>query len=120
MRMRTTPSRHVQQVAELVRRLNRDEIRELVRLVPQLQLEQEEVAGQRNELVQWARGQMAQHTGQARPMRDEDPFIGDMTVEAYFALPESERERIWEELYATAIETAQEREVSPNAVVPAG
>jgi hypothetical protein len=116
--MRTTPSRHVQQVAELVRRLNQDEIRELVRLVPQLQLEQE--ASQREELVQWAREQMAQHTGQARPMRDEDAFIGDMTVEAYFALPEPERERIWDELYATAIETAQEREVSPNAVVPAG
>ncbi len=32
--MRTPPSRHVQQVAELVRRLNRDEIRELVRVVP--------------------------------------------------------------------------------------
>jgi hypothetical protein len=43
-----------------------------------------------------------------------------MTVEAYFALPEPERERIWDELYATAIEPAQEREVSPKAVVPAG
>jgi hypothetical protein len=30
----STPSRHVQQVAELVRRLNQDEIRELVRVVP--------------------------------------------------------------------------------------
>ena len=64
--------------------------------------------------------QMAQHAGQARPMRDEDAFISDMTVKAYFTLPEPERERIWDELYASAIETAQEREISPDTVVPAG
>lgn len=118
--MRIASSRHVQQVAELVRRLNRDEIRELIRLVPQLQLEQEEATRQREDLIQWAHEQMAQHAGQARSMRDEDAFIGEMTVEAYFALSESERERIWDELYAAAIETAQEREVGPNAIVPAG
>jgi hypothetical protein len=76
--------------------------------------------GTREDLTQWAFEQMAQHLGQARPMRDEDAFIGDMTVKAYFTLPEPERERIWDELYATAIETAQEREVNPNTVVSAG
>jgi len=70
--------------------------------------------------MQWAFEQMAQHAGQARPMRDEDVFTGDRTVKAYFTLLEPERERIWNELYATAIETTQEREVSPNTVVPAG
>ena len=52
-------------------------------------------------------------------MQEDDAFLGDMTVQAYFALPEAEREHIWDELYATAIETAQEREVKPDAVVPA-
>ena len=109
-------NRHVWQVAELVQRLDRDEIRELIRLVPRLQ---REVTGERSGLVQWAREQMAQYADEARPMRGEDAFVGDTTVGAYFALPEAERERIWDELYATAIETAREREVKPDAVVSA-
>ncbi|MBC8264232.1 MAG: hypothetical protein H8E47_08940 [Anaerolineales bacterium] len=95
-------NRHVWQVAELVQRLDRDEIRELIRLAPRLQ---KEVNGERSGLVWWAREQMAQYAGEARPMRGEDAFVGDTTVEAYFALPEVERERIWDEMYATAIET---------------
>jgi hypothetical protein len=115
MAMTDATSRHVQQVAELVRRLDQDEIRELIRLVPRLH---KEVAGERSSLVQWAREQMAQYADEARPMQGEDVFVGDTTVEAYFALPDAERERIWDELYAAAIETAQEREVQPGAVVP--
>lgn len=45
-------------------------------------------------------------------MQDEDAFLGGMTVGEYFALPEAERERIWNELYAEAIASAQEREVN--------
>jgi hypothetical protein len=42
-----------------------------------------------------------------------------MTVGEYFALPDQERERIWGELYVEAIESAPDREVNPNAIVPA-
>jgi hypothetical protein len=73
----------------------------------------------REDLVRWVRDQMAQYTTLARPMQSEDAFLGGMTVEAYLALPEAERERIWDELYAAAIETSQEHEVKPDAVVPA-
>ncbi len=114
MAMTDTISRHVWQVAELVRRLDRDEIRELVRLVPRFQ---RGVTGEQSGLVRWAREQMAQYTDEARLMRGEDVFVGDMTVEAYFALPEAERERIWDELYAAAIEGAREHEVKPGAIV---
>jgi len=100
-------SRHVWRVAELVRRLDQDEIRELVRLAPRLR---REVAGERSDLVRWAREQMAQYADEARPVQREDAFVGDTTVEAYFALPEAEREHIWDELYATAIETEVEEQ----------
>ena len=102
MAMTDATSRHVWQVTELVRRLDRDEIRELIRLVPRLQ---REVTGERSGLVRWAREQMAQYADEARPMQGEDAFVGGTTVKAYFALPEAERERIWDELYAAAIET---------------
>ena len=114
MAMTDATSRHVWQVTELVRRLDRDEIRELIRLVPRLQ---REVTGERSGLVRWAREQMAQYADEARPMQGEDAFVGGATVKAYFALPDAERERIWDELYAAAIETAREHEVKPGAVV---
>ena len=46
-------------------------------------------------------------------------YLGGMTVGEYFALPDQERERIWGELYVEAIESAPDREVNPNAIVPA-
>jgi hypothetical protein len=96
-----TVGRHVRQVAELVRRLDQDEIRALIRLVPRLQ----EVTGEQGTLVQWVREQMAEYDHETGPMQEEDAFLGDTTVAEYFALPEAERERIWDELYAVAIET---------------
>jgi len=113
MTMRNMASRHVRQVAELARRLSREEIQELIQLVPQLR---KEATGKQSDLVHWAREQMAQYRDESHPMQGEDAFIGDTTVEAYFALPEAERERIWNELYATAIETAPECEVKPDAM----
>jgi hypothetical protein len=101
-------------VAYLVQRLDRDEIRQLIRLVPQLRDEPLVVTEQdveSDELVLWVREQMAPYTAETLPMRDDDLFLGGMTVGEYFALPDQERERIWDELYAEAIESAPEREV---------
>jgi hypothetical protein len=89
-------------------------------MVPQLREEREVVVGKRATLVRWAREQMAPYEHQTRPTQDEDEFLGDVSVAAYFDLPEAERERIWNELYATAIETLEEHQVKSDAVVPAG
>ena len=93
MTMRNMASRHVRQVAELARRLSREEIRELIQLVPQLR---KEATGKQSDLVQWAREHMAQYKDEAHPMQGEDAFVSDTTAEAYLALPEAERERIWD------------------------
>jgi hypothetical protein len=118
MATETVSSQHVRQVAELVRRLNEEEIRELLRLVPKLQVEAAAV-GQPDDLVAWAREQLAHHALEAHLMQDEDMFLENKTVAEYFALPEEERERIWAEIYTAAIESAPEREVKPDAVVSA-
>ncbi len=102
-------AQRVTQVAELVRRLNRDELRQLIRLVPELQAEQENLTGRREDLVKWAREQMAPYAVEARPMRPEDTFIEDTTIAGYFDLPEEERERIWTRLYTRAIEAMDEQ-----------
>jgi hypothetical protein len=120
MATENTPSQHVLQVAKLVRLLSQGEVRQLIRLVPQLQTEREVVADKRESLVRWAREQMAPYEHQTRPMQDDDMFLGDMSVEAYFNLPEADRDRIWNELYATAIESVKEHEVKTDAVIPSG
>jgi hypothetical protein len=123
MTTRSVSNRHVRQVAKLVQRLNRDEIRVLLRLVPQLRAELQTEAAvfdQPDDLAQWAQAQMARHSPEARPMQAEDIFLDDKTVAEYFALPDAERERIWAELYAAAIESAPEREVKLDATIPAG
>ena len=114
--LKVVPTRHVQQVAELIKLLSREEIRQLVQLVPQLR---EEALKSQDELVQWFRERMAEYKAVSRPLDEEDTFLGGLKAKEYFALPESERERIWSELYAKAIEAAQEREVAPDADVPA-
>ena len=120
MAVSNTPSKHVLQVAKLVKLLNHDEIQQLVKLVPQLQSEQQTVAAQQVAVVQWAKEQMAQYQSSAEPMQKTDLFLNNMSAEEYFNLPEIERERIWNKLYTTAIETIEECEVKPGAVVSAG
>jgi hypothetical protein len=110
--------RHVRQVAALVQRLSPEEIRELLRLVPGLQSEALALY-QSDDLIAWVHEQLAPYTAEARPMQAEDILLGDQSVADYFALPEAERERLWAELYATAIASAPEREVKPDATVSA-
>jgi hypothetical protein len=99
---------HVRQVAELVKRLDRDELRELLRLVPKLQTEAAALS-QPDELVAWAREQLAQHAAVARPMQEDDLFLADKTVANYFALPEAERERIWIVMFTKMLQTSAVR-----------
>ncbi|MFQ5812682.1 MAG: hypothetical protein ACE5I2_05765 [Anaerolineae bacterium] len=35
--------------------------------------------------------------GKCPPLTEGDPFLGGLTVGEYFALPDEERERIWNE-----------------------
>jgi len=120
--MLTTPTSRVQKVAALVQRLDRSELRELLRLVPRLREDPE--SGTDNvahaaDLMGWVREELSRYAAEAQPMHDDDRFLGGMTVAAYFVLPEAERERIWDEMYAEAIEAAPEREIKPDANISA-
>ncbi len=92
----------VKQVAEIIRRMSREELAELVRLVPDLQevkLQEEKPAPARKwdeaELREYFKKKLEELGGEARPMRDDDPFLGGLTVGEFFALPDEEQEAIW-------------------------
>ena len=52
-------------------------------------------------------------------LTEADPFLGEFTVGEYFALPDEDRERIWNEEHAMETKDFKEHEVKPNAHVPA-
>jgi len=37
-----------------------------------------------------------------RPLQDDDPFLGGLTVAEFFALPEAEQARVWNQAHLEA------------------
>ncbi len=110
----------VVQVARLIRGLSREEREQLKVLVPEFQRPPEaqlliDKEGLRNYIQQ----ELAKVGGEHPPLTEADLFLGGLTVGEYFALPDEERERIWNEEHAMEIEDFEEHDVKPNAYVPA-
>lgn len=125
MKQKTTRiSSRVVQVARLIRGLRPEEREQLKMLVPELREEPEGEVLPVNlsELREYVAGELAQIGETYQPLQPEDVFLGGLTVEEYFALPEEERARIWDEAHVTEIDEFEERDVEPGAStdVPAG
>lgn len=124
-----TMSLSVEQVAKLVRQLDRHEQARLLRLVPELRevsiVHEPEVTPESPwtssdvaEALADFRARMAK-LPDSRPMRDDDPFIAGLTVAEFFALPEEEQERLWDEAHLEAdreLGSNRERSVRPDAL----
>jgi len=95
-------SPRVIQVARLIRSLRPEEREQLKILVPELR---EEPKVERGWSIDWAElkdyiaEELAKVGEACPPLRPDDPFLGGLTVEEYFALPEEERMRIWDEAH---------------------
>jgi len=117
------PTPRVQQIAQQIMQLTPQEISQLVKLTPVLrQLAPAqgvcyEVQGQdvREQVLKELTGLGDDY----RPMRDDDPFIGGLSVREYMALSDQERERLWTEQHRMEIDDFEERDVRPDAQVSA-
>jgi hypothetical protein len=110
----------VVQVARLIRGFNPEEREQLKALVPELQRPPEakhliDKGGLRDYIQQ----KLAKVGGEYLPLTEADPFLGGLTLGEYFALPDADRQRIWNEEHAMEIEDFEEHDVKPNAHVPA-
>ena len=100
----------VVQVARLIRGLSWEEREQLKVLVPELQRPPEaKRLITKGELRGYIQQELAKVGNEYPPLTEADPFLGGLTIREYFALPDEERERIWNE----------EHDVKPNAYVPA-
>lgn len=110
----------LEQLARLIRRLDRRQKAALIRLVPELQtIRPDELVlptGQ-NDLLAYFDAKIAA-LPEARPLHDSDPFLGGLTVAEFFAAPEAEQARIWDTAHREALQTLGDYEhpVRPDAV----
>jgi hypothetical protein len=110
----------VRQLARLVQSLNRREKARLLQLVPELQTIQPEEAGisaEQESLIVYFESKYPE-LNELEPLQGDELFCGDLTVAEFFALPEEQQARVWEEVYTEAeseIDTV-ERMVRPDAL----
>ena len=110
----------LEQLARLIRRLDRRQKATLLQLVPELQTirpdELAVTAGQ-NDLLTYFDAKIAA-LSDARPLRDNDLYLGGLTVAEFFAAPEAEQARIWDAAHTEAFKALGDYEhpVHPTAV----
>lgn len=112
----------VQQLARLIRRLSREEKAQLLKLVPDLQTigaDEAKITEEQTELMAYFERKL-EALPERRPIQENDPFVADLTVDEFFALPEKEQARIWSDVHEETEQKLGNREhpVQVDAVPP--
>ena len=108
----------VKRAADVVRKLNGEELAQLVRLVPALR-EVQPVEVSREAVAEDFRRQALEMRGGVAPSPDEE-FIGGLTYEEYLNLSDEEEKAFWDWLFAEGemdIEDFEEHDVKPDAYI---
>jgi hypothetical protein len=110
----------VKRAADIVRKLNGEELAQLVRLVPALR-EVQPVEVSREAVAEDFRCQSLEMRGGVAPSPDEE-FIGGLTYEEYLNVSDEKEKAFWDWLFAEGemdIEDFEEHDVKPDAYIPA-
>ena len=117
----TTIPRRVEQMAHILQRFSREELAQLIVLVPDLKEVEPAGIPEGETAVTYFRRLATEMRGDIAPS-PHDQFIEGLTYEQYFALSEEEEEALWDRLFAEGdmdIEDFEEHEVKPAAYIPA-
>lgn len=94
----------VEQIARLIRRFDRRQKALLVQLVPELRTIRPEAADipvEQDVLLTYFERKRNKWQ-ECQPLRGDDPFLAGLTVAEFFALPEEEQVRLWDQAHAEA------------------
>ncbi len=110
----------VQQVARLIHTFNQQQLHQLFELAPELEtalLQRVDISDEQAELALYFNRQL-EAFAESPLMQDSDPFVGNLTVGEFFALPESEQDRIWNEAHLAEERKLKgyEHPIQPNAL----
>lgn len=95
----------VEKVARLIRAFSRHDKAKLLQLVPELQIiraEEADLPAEQAELMAYFQSKIEALPPDYHPMLEDDIFLNDMTVSEFFALPELEQVRLWQEAHLAA------------------
>ncbi len=70
-----------------------------------------------NNVIAWAKVEMAKFEVNGEYVHGDLPFLGGFTVKEYYALPDAEQERIWNEMYFAEFDDMPEVEIKPDAYI---
>lgn len=102
----------LEQLARLIRRLDRRQKALLLQLVPELQtirLDKSERFAAQSDLLAYFGAKLAA-LPDARALRDDDPFLGGLTVAEFFATLEAEQARLWDAAHVEALQALADYE----------
>jgi hypothetical protein len=110
----------IEHVARLIKTFNRQQKAQLLKLVPELQTvrhEEADIPAEQVELMHYFQGKI-EALPEQNPLQDHDLFLGELTVAEFFALPESEQARLWQEAHRAAEQELgnYEQPVRPDAL----
>jgi hypothetical protein len=94
----------VEQIARLIHGLDRRQKARLLQLVPELQNirpEEASILKEQETLLTYFDHKL-EALPERCPLGDDDLFLGELTVAEFFALPEAEQARIWNQAHAEA------------------
>ncbi len=110
----------IEKVARLIRSFNRAEKVRLLQLVPELQTipaSEESLPAEQMALMTYFEPQLTQFP----PLEKDAEFIGGLTIEAFFALPEDIQDRLWQREHDRESAKQELVEVEANVdALPAG
>lgn len=116
---RTPVTQRVRKVAKVIRLFTREELAQLVGLVPQLR-DIEPIKELKEPAAEYFQSELLARRGGEPPAQDE-PFIGGLTYGEYLALSEEEETAFWDELFAEEemdVDEYEEHDVRSDARVP--
>ena len=112
----------IEQIAAVLRNISRAERRRLLDLVPELRDELREQPGRTVSQAQEsaeAMRQMLINDLEKEFLSNAEPFLGDLTLREYLALPDEERALLWDQWAETSATPWTEMDVRADAL-PAG
>lgn len=107
----------IEQMARLIKSLNRRQKIELLQLVPELQtlrLEVDELPDEQIELVRYFQDKVEEATPPDF-MQQDDIFLAGLTLAEFFALSEAKQAAIWEEAHRAAEQALKKLEYPVNS-----
>lgn len=108
----------IEQLAAAIRHMSLADQQRLLALVPELHQAATQLSSQTPDevvAVERLRAEVVQALAGQSLLPDE-PFIGDLTLGQYLALPDAERARLWDAWADVGLDQLEERDVRPDAV----